>query len=81
MFYLTMAILTALTIAIGCAIYTRNKNPEPIEYFAMAMMGILGGILWPLALVVLAMGGVFWIVRDFMKKPKVQIPEETGDSE
>ncbi len=81
MFYLVMAILTAFAITAGFAIHTKNETPEPIEYFAMTMCAIFGALLWPLALVVLAMGGVFWIVRDFMNTPKVQIPEETGDAE
>ena len=78
MFYLIMAIFTAFAITAGCAIHTKNETPEPIEYAAMAVVAILGAMLWPLTLVVLAMGGVFWVVRDFMNKPNVQID---GDSE
>jgi len=82
MFYLVMSIFTALAIAVGFAIHTKDETPESIEYVMMVVCAIIGATLWPIALVVLAMGGVFWLVRDFMKKSEVQIPEaETGESE
>ena len=80
MFYLVMAILTAFAITAGFAIHTKDETPEPIEYCAMALGAIIGAFLWPLSFIVVAMGGVFWVVRDFMKKSKVQILEE-GESE
>lgn len=75
MFYLVMAILTALAITVGFAIYTKDDTPETLEYFAFAIVAVCGGAFWPLALVVLSMGGLFWMVRNYVKKPDVQLPE------
>lgn len=77
MFYLVMAILTALTVTVGFAHFIpQNKTIEGIEYAAMAVCAILCGMLWPLTLVVLVLGGVFWIARDLRKQSEVQITGE-----
>ena len=79
MLYLTMAIITALAMAGVIGVQTYDDDLEDVEYLSIASICVIAGTVWPLTLVILAIGGVFWFVRDFMKKSKVQLPE--GDSE